>query len=74
MGEYLSVRGHRLAEYIHLLDEEREEKGRGLQVIHPHVPGPLLDGPKDGNGLMVWLGDSSRRSGAVTGIGGLAPG
>jgi hypothetical protein len=36
--DQMSVRGHILAGYIELEDEERRDTGREYKVIHPHSP------------------------------------
>jgi hypothetical protein len=36
--EQMSLRGHVLAEYVALEDEERRETGREFKVTHPHSP------------------------------------
>jgi hypothetical protein len=36
--DYWALRGHVLAEYISLVDEERRESWQERRVIHPHSP------------------------------------
>jgi hypothetical protein len=58
-GEYLAILGQMLAEYIHLLDEERVDEGGITQGIHPHAPPPPPPGAFEAR--YVWREQSHRR-------------